>query len=187
MAIGTMDIFLLVIIVSTLMVGFFWGAARSLMLLAAWLLAFMAGAYLKLELGSYLARQWNNYPGTFSEMAAFGLIFMGLLLVAPIAIVFLTRGNQRVSRRQTLDDFAGALVAVFVAVLGIGGLLIVLASYYGPAQTFIENPGGPEWTASLYQSLVNSNIGAGVDEHLVPLIGSVLGPILPADVREVFD
>jgi uncharacterized membrane protein required for colicin V production len=186
MAIGTMDIFLLVIIVSTLIVGFFWGAARSLMLLAAWLLAFLAGAYLKLELGSYLARQWTNYPGTFSEMAAFGLIFMGMLVVAPVAIVMVTRGNQRISRHQAFDDFAGALIAVFVSVLAIAGLLIVLSTYYGPPETFVENPGGPEWTASLYQSLVNSSIGAGVNEHLVPLIGTVLGPILPADVREVF-
>jgi uncharacterized membrane protein required for colicin V production len=186
MAIGTMDIFLLVIIVSTLIVGFFWGAARSLMLLAGWLMAFLAGAYLKLELGSYLARQWGNYPGTFSEMAAFGLIFMGLLLATPVAIIFLTRGSQRVSRHQTFDDFAGALIAVFVAVLGIAGLIIVMSTYYGPAATFVENPGGPEWTASLYQSLVNSNIGTGVNEHLVPLIGTLLGPILPADVREVF-
>jgi uncharacterized membrane protein required for colicin V production len=186
MAIGTMDIFLLVIIVSTLLVGFFWGAARSLMLLAAWLLAFLAGAYLKLELGSYLARQWSNYPATFSEMAAFGLIFVGLLLAAPVAIMLVTRGSQKVSRYQVLDDTVGAVFAVFVAVLGIAGILIVLSTYYGPADVFIENPGGPEWTASLYQSLVNSNIGSGVNEHLVPLIGTLLGPVLPADVREVF-
>ena len=55
MTIGAMDIYLLVIIVSTLVVGFFWGAARSVMLLAAWLFAFVAGAYLQLQLGSYLA------------------------------------------------------------------------------------------------------------------------------------
>lgn len=186
MAIGTMDIFLLVIIVSTLIVGFFWGAARSVMLLAGWLLAFLAGAYLKLELGSYLARQWTNYPPSFSEMAAFGIIFMGLLLAAPIAIVIITRGNQRVSKYQVLDDFAGALFAVFVAVLGIAGLIIVMSTYYGPADDFIANAGGPEWTVLLYESIVNSNIGMGVNEHLVPLIGTVLGPILPVDVREVF-
>jgi uncharacterized membrane protein required for colicin V production len=187
MTIGTMDIFLLVILVSTLIVGFFWGAARSVMLLAGWLLAFLAGAYLKLELGSYLAKQWTNYPPAFSEMAAFGLIFMGLLLAAPIAIVIATRGSQRVSRIQILDDIAGALFAVFVAVLGIAGLIIVMSTYYGPAATFVDNVGGPEWTALLYESIINSNIGAGVNEHLVPLIGTVLGPILPADVREVFD
>lgn len=186
MSIGTMDIFLLVIIVSTLVVGFFWGAARSLMLLAAWLLAFLAGAYLKLELGSYLARQWKNFPASFSEMAAFGLISMGLLLAAPVVIMAISRGSQRVTRYQVLDDLTGALVAVFVSVLGVAGLLIVLSTFYGPAGDLTASPGGPEWTAALYGSLLESNIGAGVDNHLVPLIGALLGPILPADVREVF-
>jgi uncharacterized membrane protein required for colicin V production len=186
MSIGTMDIFLLVIIVSTLVVGFFWGAARSVMLLAAWLLAFLAGAYLKLELGSYLARQWDNFPPAYSEMAAFGLIYVGLLLAAPVVIMAITRGSQRVTRFQVLDDLTGALFAVFVSVLGIAGLLIVLSTFYGPANDLVPNPAGPEWTASLYESLLDSNIGAGIDKHLVPLIGSLLGPILPASVREVF-
>ena len=77
MTIGTMDIYLLVIIVASLVVGFFWGAARSVMLLAAWLLAFLAGAYLKLQLGSYLAKEWPNYSAHFADMAAFGIIYLG--------------------------------------------------------------------------------------------------------------
>jgi len=181
---GVMDIFLLVIIVSTLIVGFFWGAARSLMLLAAWLLAFFAGAYLKLTLGSYLASQWTNFDASFSEMAAFGLIYMGLLLAAPLVIVILMRGNQRVSRYQVLDDVAGAVFAVFVAVLGIAGLMIVLATFYGTEGQFVDSGGGPAWTADLYESLLRSNIGNGIVERLIPVLDAVLGPLLPADVRE---
>jgi len=186
MTIGTTDIFLLVIIVSTLVVGFFWGAARSLLLVAAWLLAFLAGAYLKLELGAYLAKQWDNFPAAYSEMAAFGLIYMGLLLAAPVFIVVVTRGNQHVTRSQVLDDLVGAVFAVFVAVLGIAGVLIVLATFYDTTEIIIEAQGGPAWTATLYQSLLDSTIGSGINDELVPIIGTLLGPILPADVREVF-
>ena len=185
MAIGTTDIFLLVIIVSTLIVGFFWGAARSLMLLAAWLLAFLAGAYLKLELGSYLARQWTNYAASFNEMAAFGLIYVGLLLAAPILIVVITRGSQRITRFQVLDDLVGALFAVFVAVLGIAGVMIVLSTFYDSSQIVVDSVGGPEWTADLYQSLLASNIGSGITDQLIPIMGAILGPLLPPDVQEV--
>ena len=137
MTIGTMDIYLLVIIVAALVVGFFWGAARSLMLLAAWLLAFVVGAYLQLQLGSYLAAQWTNYLSAFSEMAAFGIIYMGILLAAPIVIVASTTGSQQFSASQALDDVAGALVAMFVAILGIAGLMIVLATFYGHWEPFV--------------------------------------------------
>jgi uncharacterized membrane protein required for colicin V production len=186
MDIGTTDVFLLVIIVSALIVGFFWGGVRSLMLLAAWLLAFLAGAYLKLELGSYLAAQWPNFTPTWSEMAAFALIYMGLLLAAPILIVILSRSGQQLTRYQVLDDGLGALLAVVVAVLGLAGLMIVFSTYYDASETFIDPQGGPDWSATMFQSLLTSNIGAWIYEHVVPPIGTLLGPILPADVREVF-
>jgi hypothetical protein len=185
MTIGTMDIFLLVIIVAALMVGFFWGAARSLMMLAAWLLAFLMGAYLKLELGSYLAREWPEFAASFSEMAAFGVIYMGILLGSPFLILVSTRGSQNLTTFALLDDLVGAAFAGSVAVLGIAGLMIVMSTFYGVDPDIVDAGGGPEWTATLYQSLVDSNIGRGIAEQLVPLLGNVFGPILPPDVREV--
>ena len=185
MTIGTMDIYLLIIIVATLAVGFFWGAARSLLLVAGWFLAFVAGAYLQLQLGSYLASEWETYPPAFSEMAAFGIIYMGLLLAAPVLIFSSTKGDQRVSRSQTLDDVSGALIAGFVALLGIAGLMIVLATFYEPEGLLVDPQGGPEWVADLYESLLNSTIGSAISDRLIPLLGAVLGPILPPDVREV--
>ena len=186
MTIGTTDIFLLVIIVSTLVVGFFWGAARSLMLFAGWILAFLAGAYLQTDLGAYLARQWDNFDPAFNQMAAFGLIYGAILVAAPVVIFIVSRSSQRVTRWQVLDDLTGALFAVFVAVLGIAGVMIVLATYYGDGNPVVEVAGGPQWTANLYQSLLLSNIGGNIYEHLVPIIGFVMGPFLPDSVNEVF-
>ena len=186
MTIGTMDIFLLVIIVSTLVVGFFWGALRSLALLAAWVIVFFAAAYLKTNLGAYLAREWGQYSAPYNDMAAFGIIYVGLLLAAPFVIFLLTRGNQRLTRYQVLDDLSGAGFAVLVAVLGIAGVLIVLATFYGTGTTVVDPTGGPQWTATLYQSLLLSNIGSGINDHIVPIIGTLFGPFLPSDVREVF-
>lgn len=186
MTIGSTDIFLLVIIVSTLVVGFFWGAVRSLLLLAGWIIAFLTAAYLQQELGAYLSRQWDNFTPAFNQMAAFGIVFVFMIVATPPLIFVVTRGSQRVTRYQVLDDLVGASFAVFVAVLSIAGVLIVLATYYGDGQPVVESAGGPLWVANLYQSLLLSNIGSSINEHLVPLIGFVLGPVLPHDVREVF-
>ena len=186
MTIGTTDIFLLVIIVSALVIGFFWGALRSLALFAAWIFAFVAGAYLKVDLGSYLAREWGQYSPAFSDMAAFAIIYLGILLAAPLVIVVSTRGNQNVTRIQVLDDLTGALFALFVALLGIAGLIIVLSTFYGTDVEVVDAAGGPQWTASLYHNLIRSTIGGAINDTIVPIIGTVLGPILPASVREVF-
>lgn len=183
---GITDIFLLVILVSVLVVGFFWGAARSLFLLAAWLFAFLAGAYLQLELGGYLASQWTDFVPSFNEMAAYGIIFVGLMIAAPIVIMVITRGSQRLSRFQVLDDLIGAFFAVFVGVLSIAAIMIILSTFYGTGFELVDDKGGPVWTADLYQSLRDSNIGTGIEEQLIPIIGTVIGPLLPPDVREVF-
>ena len=186
MTIGTTDIFLLVIIVSALVVGFFWGALRSLLLLAGWILAFLAGAHLKTELGAYLAREWGHFSAQFNDMAAFGIIYVGLLIAAPVFIFLTTRGNQHLTRYQVLDDLVGAAFATFVAVIGIGGVMVVLATFYGAGSTIVDAAGGPQWTATLYQSLLLSNIGENIYEHVMPIIGTILGPLLPEDVREAF-
>ena len=75
---------------------------------------------------------------------------------------------------------------MFVAVLGIAGVMIILATFYGTGEVVVDATGGPEWTAALYQSLIDSTIGSGISERLIPLIGLILGPILPANVRDVF-
>jgi hypothetical protein len=178
----TADIFLIVIFVVAIVVGFFWGAVRSIMLLAAWLGAFLAGAYLRIQGGSWLSQQWTNFDPLFNEMAAFGLVYFGLLLAAPILIVVGTRGEQRVTRYPLLDDGAAALFAGVAVALGVAGLLIVLGSYYELPEA--SATGGPDWTYTLYTSLLSSRIGQAIDENLVPLVTNVLGPILPATLRE---
>ena len=119
-------------------------------------------------------------------MAAFGIIYVFLLIGTPVIIFSVSRSSQRITRYQVFDDLVGAGFAVFVAALGIAGILIVLATFYGDGQPVVEQAGGPDWTANLYQSLLLSNIGSSINDHLVPIIGFVLGPVLPANVREVF-
>jgi uncharacterized membrane protein required for colicin V production len=183
--ISTMDIYLLVLIVAALVVGFFWGATRSLLLLAAWLAAFLAAAHLRLNLGSYLAQQWTDYPASFSSMAAFGIIYVGVLVAAPVAIIMTTKGSTRISANQALDDLAGAVLAAFAAILGIAGLIVVMSMFYGRPEPIISSQGGPEWTASLYESLINSAIGSSIADRLIPLLEVVLKPVLPYEVWEV--
>ena len=185
MTIGTMDIYLLVIIVASLVVGFFWGAVRSLMMLAAWLLAFVSAPTCKLQLGSYLATQWTNYLAVLRDMAAFGIIYLGILLAAPIIILASTKGSQQFFPSQALDDIVGAFWPCSWPSSASPASSSCLATFYGSGEPFVDPAGGPDWTAKLYQSLVNSTIGGAIADQLIPLLGTILGPILPPDVREV--
>ncbi len=183
--ISTMDIYLIVIIVCAIVVGFFWGAARSLLLVAAWLVAFLGAAYLRLYVGGYLAQQWVHFPATFSSMAAFAVLFLLILVIATIVIVVTTRGSHRLTNNQTLDDLAGAVLAGFVAILGIAAIQVAMALFYGRPEPFVSAQGGPQWTATLYGQIIDSSIGGAIAERLVPLLGILLRPLLPFEVWEV--
>ncbi len=185
MTLTTMDIYLIVLIVASLVVGFFWGATRSIMMVAAWLAAFVAGAYLRLQLGSYLASEWSSFEVGFSEMAAYGLIYLAILVAAPVLIIVSTRGSQRFFSSQGLDDVVGALIAGGVAILAIAGIMTIFATYYGQGEPVVLVAGGPQWTADVYQAMLDSSVGTFVDERVIPVLGAILGPILPPDVREV--
>ena len=62
-----------------------------------------------------------------------------------------------------------------------------MSTFYVPEGTVVDPSGGPVWVADLYQALLSSNIGSSIQEQLVPIMNTVLGPILPADIREVLD
>ena len=44
---------------------------------------------------------------------------------------------------------------------------------------------GPDWTREVYQSLLDSRIGDALTRTIIPVLGTVLGPLLPSYVRQV--
>ena len=102
------------------------------MLFAGWLLAFLAG---RLPEARSSAPTWRNSGTTTRRLQPDGRLRPHLRASCccprPSIIFVVTRGSQRVTRYQVLDDLVGAVFAVFVAVLGIAGVLIVLSTFYG--------------------------------------------------------
>jgi uncharacterized membrane protein required for colicin V production len=176
------DILIVLIIGGGLLVGFFWGVLRVLLLLAAWFVVFIAAAYLAEPLGRYLAGQWVGLGSSYTHMAAFGIIYAIGFILAVIVVVMVTRGTQDLTRFPLLDDIVGSMIGGAVAVLVLAGLIVILRTFYGESAP-AGSSAGPAWTLSLYRGLVQSMLGGDIAQSLVPLLGTVIGPILPATVR----
>lgn len=177
------DIVLLLLIAGAFLVGFFWGVIRGLLALAAWVVVFVVAAYLATPLGDYLSGQWSQFGVKFNHTLGFGIAAAVLYVVVLVLIQFTTRGAQDVSRFPVLDDLVGGFLGVLIAVLVFAGTIMVLRTAYGPAATV--GPGlGPAWMADLYRALVDSTIGSRINEGLVPGLNSILGPLLPPDIRQ---
>lgn len=94
------------------------------------------------------------------------------------------RGAQGVTKYRLLDDIGSGALMAFVAVLGIAGIIVILGTAYAgpPGATVV----GPQWTREMYDNLLlNSQIGSGLADTLIPALGNILGILLPGYVREV--
>jgi hypothetical protein len=179
----SVDIVLVLIIAGAFVVGFLWGLIRSLLMVAGWFVVFILAALLSVPVGDYLTSQWTAYGAEWNHMAAFAILYIGLLILAVILCWMGIKNTQGLTKYRLFDDLVSGAAMAFVAVLGITGVLIVLASAYaGPGGASIL---GPDWTRQLYQNLLDSQIGSAVGRSIVPLLGTILGPLLPTHISRV--
>jgi hypothetical protein len=184
-AVSNGDIVLLLIMVGAFIVGFVWGTARTLIFLGGWFVIFLLAMHARPPLAGFLQNQWTQYTPVYNDMAAMGILYT-IGLVALVALVWLGGRNTGISERAPdVDRLVGGLAGVACAVLVVAGLMVTLAVFYGH-DAAIAATGGPEWTASLYRGLVESQIGGAIHRSLIPALGSVLNPILPIGMAEAF-
>ena len=179
----TFDILLVLIIAGMFVLGFLWGAVRSLLMLAAWFAVFLLAALLSVPVGDYLTTQWSAYDTHWNHMAAFAILYFAGLVLAAILIWVGVKGAQGLSRYRLLDDIVSGAIMAIVAVLAISGVIVLLATAYRGSLGFAVI--GPDWTREVYQALLDSRIGDGLTRTIIPLLGTLLGPLLPAYVRQV--
>jgi putative Mn2+ efflux pump MntP len=179
----TFDIVLVLVIAGAFVLGFLWGVIRSLLMLAGWLAVFLLSALLSVPAGDYLTGQWSAYDTHWNHMAAFAILYFAGLVLAAILIWIGVKGAQGLSKYRLLDDVVSGSIMAIVAVLGIAGLIVILATAYRGSLGFAVI--GPDWTREVYQALLDSRIGDGLTRTVIPLLGTLLGPLLPGYVRQV--
>jgi colicin V production protein len=158
---------------------------RQLIALGAWLVSFIVAAYLRGPLGDWIAAQGGGYSRAYVEMLAFGIAFVVLFALA-VVVIEIGGSTIQLTQRVALDQVLGGFLALGVGLLVIGALLIVLDGYYiyagGPAV------GAPDidFVRALHAALDRSAIVQSLRGSLVPGLISLLGPLLPADIRAVY-
>jgi len=177
-----LDLVIILLLAGGFMLGFYRGAVRQLTSIGAWLVAFLLAAHLSGPAGRLLVEQAPTYSVQYATFLSFGTLFV--LLLGAGALVFQVYGaNVALTRRELLDNIIGGLSGTLLVILVIAGLLVVLDSYFAqPAP-----PTSAEFGVlrDAYALTLDSAIANSMRQTLIPLLGGVLGPILPADLRTV--
>lgn len=176
------DLVLVVLVAGGFLLGFLRGVMRQLIALAAWVVCFVVAAQLMRPVANWYVEQDPQYSLQYVDMLAFGVIFLVLFGIALVVIEVV--GNvSDLTTHHALDEVLGGILASGVVLLTIASSIVILNTYYG-----LDSPGPTAQIGILtdLQGLLERSAIAGwLSDSLIPGLGSLLGLVLPEDVRKV--
>lgn len=177
------DVVLLVLLAAGFLLGILRGALRQLIVIGAFLVTFVAAAYLRTVVGDWILANAHDYSRDYADMLA----FMGTFLVLfALAVLVIEVGGKTIhlSQRVAVDEILGGFLMLGATLLAIAGLVIALDSYY--AVNPVIGASELDMVRELHAALGRSAIVRFMHDALIPGLMAVLGPVLPADIRAVY-
>ncbi len=178
------DLLLALFIVGYVAGGWRTGLLRRLAGLAFIVVGLIAGAYLRVPVGTLVAGFFKEVPPEYADMVGYAVTFIvivtALNLVSGPILSHATLGGFSRATDRTLGAVLGGVEAIFI----ISAAIVILDTYFGTAGSIGQVPGlGILTTVS--ESLDQSTIGQFLIKTTVPLVLTIVGPLLPKDIRSV--
>ena len=178
------DLALLVLFAGAFALGYVRGGVRQLIALGAWLVSFVVAAFLRAPVADWIAGQAPHFTRDHVDMLAYLLVFIVLFGLA-LAVVEVGGKTIHLTERVIVDRIVGGTLALGVAVLTVGAVMIILDTYYG--QVPLAAPGTELGLIGDFSAALDrSAIARSLNGSLVPGLVALLGPLLPGDVRAVY-
>lgn len=178
------DLVIILILAIAFVLGFIQGTIRRLLGLGSILFSYLLAANVRDPLGAFFAANWFQFPREYSYMIAFGAVF----ILASIGFTLLIQGFYRHQdlfvRAKFADEVLGGLLGIVQALVIVGAFIVILDSFF-------RNPALPQSSGELilvrdiFNSMDRSNTAQIYRESLIPAFNSLVGFLLPADVRGV--
>jgi uncharacterized membrane protein required for colicin V production len=176
------DIVIVLVAMAMLVVGWFQGAVRQLLGIAAFLLAFLLAANLRDPLGDFLARSWTFYDREFNFTLALLALWIAFSVTFQIGIQAFYRRVVISRRLPVLDEILGGLLGAFQVFLVLALLTLTFDSYY-PATPEPVGLRDVEWARSVSALLKDSALVGALRDGLAAWLVTLLGLLLPGDLK----
>lgn len=169
------DLAILVVLALGVFIGFTQGILRYLLSVLAVVVAFVLAAQLRGPVSGVFG-VWEAFPPEGRDLFFFVILFIGLVIGLWFAIRTFY-GKTRLPIARQLDEIGGAILGfVFVVVL-ISFHLVVLDSFYR------ADGGEPEGFIGGYYQAVNGSLIVGfLRDTVIPAVGFLARPFVPADI-----
>src|SRR5215207_8868390 len=123
------DVLIILLLVAGFVLGFVRGAVRQLIVLGAWLVAFLIAPYFRPLVGDWITSNTLEYPREYVDMMAFVASFVVLFLLA-LSVIEIGGHTIQLSQRPAVDEIVGGLLMLGTTLLAIASVVIAFDSYY---------------------------------------------------------
>jgi uncharacterized membrane protein required for colicin V production len=183
-SIAPFDWFAAGFIVLMFILGYAQGAIRRLLGIASIVFSFLLASQLRDSLGAFLASSWTQWPREYDYMLAFGFLFvLGAVIFAIVIQVFYKHAPLS-ENHPVLDELAGGLLGILEALLMLGAGIVVLDSFFRAQVAIGDNQ--IRFLKDLYGAVDASGTARVFRDSLLPAFVTVVGPLVPADIRALF-
>jgi uncharacterized membrane protein required for colicin V production len=146
--------------------------------------SFVAGSYLRTPAGALLHGFFPKIPMQYVEMVGYSVVFSALLLAFNLfSGVILSRvAVSGVSK--AMDRGLGAVFGGAESILLISAAIVIVHTYTDPTNSLsgLKDLGVLH---DLRLAVDESTIGKFLEKTTVPVVLTVLGPLLPTDIKSV--
>lgn len=178
---GLVDLLIVGILAAGLFAGFMQGMIRYALNGLAVLVAFVVASQLRVPLYNLL-EGWDAFTPDLREEFVFLFLFAGLVIAGFLVVRTFYRRTRLPIVRQ-LDELGGALLGVFFAALSIVFTLVVMDSFFSVASD--ETIAQAGLFTTIYNALNSSVLVPYFRDALIPALGIVVRPFVPADIADL--
>ncbi len=184
------DIIIFFALFAAFILGMLQGAIRRIIGIASMVVAFILAANLRGPVGDYLADNWTQFPRAYNHLLAFAITFCVLAVASSIVAQGFYKRQDIYAKKPVVDDVLGGILGVVQGLLVLGIAIVIFTSYSIPNQDFRGDPYLSQMHDYMRQAqdlLIHQSWVAGaMRDHVLPAFVTVLSPLLPVDITNLF-
>jgi membrane protein required for colicin V production len=179
-----MDVLLVGFIAGLTFAGLRRGFLHTLAGLFYLAIAFVLGAWLSGPFGDLVSQFLPDVPPDYASLVGYALVFPIVIGVLHALTYPLLRGRRMSSMTVGVDKVLGAIFGFLEAVLIISAVVVIFDTYFAAGQAAGSTPGLNVFSG-LAGSLNSSYTVQLLRATTVPLVLTLLGPLLPRDISSL--
>jgi uncharacterized membrane protein required for colicin V production len=180
-----MDVVLVGFIGGFIFGGWRTGFLRRLLGLVFLAAAFLAGAYFRVPVGAAAAAFFPSIPSDYANLVGYTIVFPVVLAGLHIVSARLIGDVRLHGISEGVDRALGAVFGGVEAVLILSAVVVILDAYFGTNSQPLQTA-DYAYLRSLTQAMNSTTTVGLLRGSTVPAVLTVLGPLLPTDLRSLF-